>query len=257
MKRNMIVTALGIAVGYGFLRRSGRMGSEGRTGSLPGRTKELKSRMLETGAALLQHKAPLDAMNMYLEGFHFFADDMGRQMQARHYCTQLTEEFIQCVIFDHTDRDARLIGVEYIVSEELFRRFPSEEKRLWHSHHYEVKSGALVAPGVPLAAEHELMKKIVTTYGKTWHTWDTHQNQLPFGIPALMMGFTADGQMDERMLAHRDRTYGISSARHKENRRDIPLPTVDPLANSWESGRTMQLELGERSLRSQEEVLEA
>jgi hypothetical protein len=31
---------------------------------------------------------------------------------------------------------------------------PDDEKRLWHSHHYEVKSGILVAPGIPDLAEH-------------------------------------------------------------------------------------------------------
>ena len=29
---------------------------------------------------------------------------------------------------------ARLIGVEYIISERLFKALPEEEKRFWHSH---------------------------------------------------------------------------------------------------------------------------
>jgi hypothetical protein len=32
-------------------------------------------------------------------------------------------------------------------------------------------SGMLYAPGVPNAAEHIEMQKLVDTYGKTWHTW--------------------------------------------------------------------------------------
>jgi len=44
------------------------------------------------------------------------------------------------------------------------------------------------------------MKKIGDTYGKTWHTWDTHKNDsLPLGIPALIMGFTKDGQANEEI----------------------------------------------------------
>jgi Protein of unknown function (DUF1264) len=53
------------------------------------------------------------------------------------------------VIFDRNAPDARLIGIEYIVSEERFRALPDDEKRLWHSHRYEVKSGTLAAPGIP------------------------------------------------------------------------------------------------------------
>jgi len=29
---------------------------------------------------------------------------------------------------------ARLLGVEYIISERLFREQPEEEKKYWHSH---------------------------------------------------------------------------------------------------------------------------
>ncbi len=41
------------------------------------------------------------------------------------------------------------MGVEYIISERLFKDPAAEEKKLWHSHQYEVKSGSLIAPGLP------------------------------------------------------------------------------------------------------------
>jgi uncharacterized protein DUF1264 len=75
------------------------------------------------------------------------------------------------VIFDRNAPDARLIGIEYIISEQRFRGLPDDEKRLWHSHHHEVKSGILVAPGIPDLAEHAYFSDLVTTYGKTFHTW--------------------------------------------------------------------------------------
>src|SRR5215213_8586823 len=140
-------------------------------GATSGEPRSTRSRVLETGAAILQSNAPLDAMSVYLNGFHFYADDMGRQVEAHHYCTHLAEDFHQCVIFDSNEKGARLIGVEYIVSERLFRGLPDDEKRLWHSHHYEVKSGALIAPGLPEIAEHAALAPIVSTYGKTFHTW--------------------------------------------------------------------------------------
>ncbi|VVP47166.1 hypothetical protein PS838_05157 [Pseudomonas fluorescens] len=59
------------------------------------------------------------------------------------------------------------MGVEYIISEQLFGKLPDAEKALWHSHVHEVKSGQLVAPGIPDIAEHALMEKLIHTYGKT------------------------------------------------------------------------------------------
>ena len=124
----------------------------------------------------------------------------------------------------------------------LFAALPPEEKAMWHSHVHEVKSGQLVAPGIPQAAEHALMERLVGTYGKTWHTWHTDQHQdLPRGLPQLMMGFTADGQADPSMVAARDRRFGIDSAGRRRDRERIPAPPIDPGADAWQRGQVVQV----------------
>lgn len=201
-----------------------------------------RSRILGAGAALLQTKAPLNAMDLYLNGFHFYADDMGRPVEAHHYCTHLTEDLHQCTIFDANTAQARLIGIEYIISGRLFAQLPEDEKRLWHSHHYETTSGLLVMPGIPDAVETVAMRSLAGTYGKTWHTWQVDRGDaLPLGIPQLMMGYTRDGQLDPQRIAARDRSLGVSMAENRRARSDIPVPTPAPGANAWESGRTPQL----------------
>ncbi|RRA97357.1 OBAP family protein [Larkinella rosea] len=208
----------------------------------PGREKTAKTEVLETGANVLQNKAPLRAMSMYLDGFHFYNGNLKGQMEAHHYCTQLNEDLVQCLIFDGNGSDAKIMGVEYIVSERLFKTLPDEEKKLWHSHHHEVKSGSLIAPGLPLVAEHELMEKLVSTYGKTFHTWHTDRDlKLPIGAPMIMMGFTKDGQLADSLITHRDHRFQISTIEKRQNRADIPVPAVQPGANAWEQGEIRQL----------------
>ncbi|HSI49465.1 MAG TPA: OBAP family protein [Ideonella sp.] len=202
----------------------------------PGPPTSLKTRALDAGAALLQSRLPVDALNAYLDGFHFYSGQPGQQMEAHHYCSELNEALTQCVIFDGNQRDAKIMGVEYIVSAALFATLPAEEKRLWHSHVHEVHSGQLVAPGIPAPAEHALMQRLVSTYGKTWHTWHTDlQQSLPLGVPQLMMGFTADGQADPAMVAARDRRLGVDSAEKRQARADLPSPPVDPQANGGQA----------------------
>ncbi|HVS32089.1 MAG TPA: OBAP family protein [Thermoanaerobaculia bacterium] len=213
--------------------------------STPGAPADAKTRLLESGAALMQDKTPLGKLNAYLDGFHFYSGNMQGQMEAHHYCENINEELKQCVIFDGNGESARIMGVEYIVSERLFTTLPEEEKKLWHSHSYEVKSGALIAPGIPDVAEHELMEKLVSTYGKTWHTWHTDhaENTLPLGHPMLMMGFTADGQLRPQLLADRDKRFGIETAQKRARRADIPAPPVQVGADAWQSGQALQLTL--------------
>lgn len=207
----------------------------------PGAEKDSKSKALEAGAALIQAKSPLKKINIYLDGFHFYNGNMGAQMEAHHYAVKLNEDVHQAIIYDGNGEDAKIMGVEYIVSERLFKTLPEEEKKLWHSHRYEVKSGTLIAPGLPLVAEHELMEKLVSTYGKTIHTWHTDQNlSLPLGSPMIMMGFTKDGQLQPALVSQRDKRFGTSTEEKKKNRADIPERTVDPMADAWQHGEVRQ-----------------
>ena len=213
--------------------------------------------VVPVGAALVARGAvaapePDEQMTTFLNGFHFYADDMGRQIAASHVCTHLSEDVHQCVIYDSRGPGAKLIGIEYIVSARVFATLPDDEKRLWHSHHYEVKSGQLIAPALSQAAEHAMMAGLVTSYGKTWHCWQIDRDQaFPFGIPQLMMGFTQDGQLEPSILAARDRAFEISSGARAADRADIPMPTVQQGANGWQSGHTLHLKLEQVPVRNE------
>jgi hypothetical protein len=207
----------------------------------PGDSMGTKDRVLNTGADMLQDKTPLKHFDAYLDGFHFYNGNINAQMEAHHYVSQLNDDLYQAVIFDGNGKDAKLMGVEYIITEQAFRSLDAEEKKLWHSHHHEVKSGSLIAPGIPKVAEHELMEKLVSTYGKTIHTWHTDQQRgLPVGSPMIMMGFTKDGQLDQKLLKDRDERFDISTEENKKNREDIPMPAIVPGANAWEKGEIRQ-----------------
>lgn len=200
------------------------------------------TRALDAGAALLQDRPPIDALNAYLDGFHFYNGRLEQQTEAHHYCAVLGEELIQCVIYNGNTSAAKLMGVEYIVSRRQFEGLPEAEKALWHSHVHEVKSGQLIAPGLPEAAEHALMTRLVSTYGKTWHTWHTDQGkELPLGTPQLMMGFTADGQVNADMVAARDARFNVRTEERRRGRADIEAPPIASGANAWERGQVVQL----------------
>lgn len=248
--RALVASAMAAPIATILGSRAGRAEQKHET-PVPGRPKSTKSTLLDTAADALQIKRPIDAMSEFLNGFHFYADDMGRQVEANHFCTHLTEDFHQCVIYDSNQADAKLIGIEYIVSERVFKSLPEDEKRLWHSHNYEVKSGELIAPGVPEAAGHALMKDLVSTYGKTWHTWQIDRyHDLPLGIPQLMMGFTKDGQVNQAMAQDRDKRFDVSTAALRKDRADIPEPILVPGANAWKSGKTPQLTLHDVPVRN-------
>jgi hypothetical protein len=188
--------------------------------------------MLETGANLLQRTAPVNEISMYLNGFHAAKGDPGMQMESHHYCDQVNEEFAQCVLYDGNTADARLHGVEYIISERLYLTLAADERPYWHPHNYEVLSGTLRMPGLPDAAEKEALRGKMNSYGKTWHVWMTgvygaKPDALPVGPPHLAWSFNHDGEAMPGMVEDRDRRMGLDSARARDDRKDL-VPLAKP-----------------------------
>ncbi len=189
----------------------------------PGAERTAKTATLETGAAVLQAKAPVEKIAIYLNGFHIAKADPAMQMEAHHYCNQVNEDLAQCVLFDGNTAEARMMGIEYIISERLYGTLPVEERAYWHPHNYEVLSGELRLPGLPDVAERETLEGKINSYGKTWHTWmtgmpDRKPDPLPYGPPHLQWSVNRDGELKAGMVAERDRRLGLQTAEARQAR---------------------------------------
>tara|TARA_R110000824_G_scaffold208405_8_gene394137 strand:- start:27657 stop:28436 length:780 start_codon:yes stop_codon:yes gene_type:complete len=208
------------------------MGETHSTTEVPGRAESAKSQLLEAGASMMQTDAPPSRLNVYLVGFHPLKKEPLHQFEAHHFCDQVNEDFLQCALYDGNTDDAKLNGIEYIISEKLFEQLPEEEKQYWHPHNGEILSGQLVAPNLPVVAEHELMKSKVNSYGKTWHTWGTAHSEgnelsLPLGEPSLAWSFNRDGEAQPGLIEERDQRMGIDTEERRRARQDL-VPLAKP-----------------------------
>uniref|UniRef100_A0A5B7BZE9 Oil body-associated protein 1A n=1 Tax=Davidia involucrata TaxID=16924 RepID=A0A5B7BZE9_DAVIN len=206
---------------------------------VPGEPTHTTTALLETATATIQGFGPVNKIHQHLCAFHFYGHDMTRQVEAHHLCGHQNEEVRQCLIYDSPDADARLIGLEYIVSEELFLTLPDEEKRMWHSHEYEVKSGVLFMPGMPGPIQRQDLEKVCKTYGKVIHFWQVDKgDNLPLGLPHVMMALTRDGQLYENIAHDVEKRFGISFDKERENRAYMTGPAhgIHPLANGGGKG---------------------
>jgi len=198
----------------------------------PGDPKTPKTRMLETGARVLQSNAPPSTLDVHLVGFHAAKEDPSHQMEAHHYCRQVNEDFAQCALYDGDAAAANLVGIEYIISEKLFEALPAQEKSYWHPHNYEILSGTLIGPGLPDAAEKAFMTRKMNSYGKTWHVWNSapfgrEGDRMPLGEAVLEWSFNRDGEALPAMIEARDRRMGLDTAGKRESRRDL-VPLAHP-----------------------------
>ncbi|KAJ5370720.1 Oil body-associated protein 1B [Penicillium cataractarum] len=225
--------------------------SASESSEIPGDPRTAKSRVLESGAAMAQDFTPVKQICAHLNAFHVYADEPTRCIESNHYCTHLTEDVRQCLIYDSPEANARLLGVEYMVSPRIFKTLPPEERKLWHTHEFEVKSGMLIMPtpkGMPTvvweAAETAEMEDIAPVYGKTYHMWQVDRGDpVPMGPPQLMGSFTSPetvekahkGGMDG-LLRDRDERFGVDYRTKAKKREGIVPVEKHPDADAiWKS----------------------
>jgi hypothetical protein len=170
-------------------------------------------------AAHSKHWAPVDAMHLYLCAFHVAKQNPKFQIEAHHFCNQHNDVH-QCTIYDSNEPNAHLLGVEYIIGNEAYQKLPTEEKKFWHPHAYEIVSGQLIAPDMPKQGD-DVFPGLTETWGKTWHTWPDPKTAYPVGEPLLMWSANGDGQIDDKLIAQRDAKFGISTAQIRERRKSF------------------------------------
>ena len=189
---------------------------------------------------------PLGEKHLHFCGIHMAKSDQKKQFITQHYCAGHPRgeagAVFQCVLFDGTGADAKLVGVEYIISNEAYQKLSESEKPYWHAHTYEVLGGGLIAPGMDPAEEKKFMKAILTTWGKAWHTWPDTTKDIPVGEPLLIWSLMGDKQVDEELLAKRDKAFGVDSAKIREARGkdlgyevpNVPVPKdVKDVGRQW------------------------
>ena len=194
------------------------------------------------GAGDAKLMAPAQALHLHFCGIHIAKSNPKFQLVAQHYCMSRSEEMHQCLLYDSTEKNAKLLGVEYIISDRMFRELPDAEKKYWHPHTYEVLAGGLIAPSMQPADELAFMKALLTTWGKTWHTWPDPSTQVPLGDPLLMWAVTGDDQIDPAVVAARDKEFKVDTTLIRDQRckaigYDVPkvsLPrSIDQIGRQW------------------------
>jgi hypothetical protein len=139
-------------------------------------------------------KAPLaEVMHCPLafEGTHLLKEMPEVAQVAYHYCKPMGDNLAQCLLYDGTGPDARLIGVEYLVPDNVFRSMPPDEQVYWHDHKYEVDAGLLKSLIQTGEEEKATLAKVRTLYGKIFHTWSTGKTY-PRGPARLFWAVTGE-----------------------------------------------------------------
>src|SRR5579872_3272792 len=96
---------------------------------------------------------PVNGIHAHFCGIHIAKKNPKFQIVTQHYCSARSDDMHQCLLYDSCEANAKLLGIEYIITERVYRDLPNSEKHYWHPHTYEVLAGGLTAPGMETGQE--------------------------------------------------------------------------------------------------------
>ncbi len=100
---------------------------------------------------------------------------------VHHYCKPINKDISQCTLFESDEPNAKLIGVETIISPQLYAALPEAEKTNWHYHETEIPQVDAVLPGLSEKEAREVVASLEDTYGKVIIFWKPNE-PAPIGI---------------------------------------------------------------------------
>lgn len=142
----------------------------------------------------LDVKAPIQEVlhcPLAFAGVHLMKDLPEVAQAAYHYCKPVTDDVAQCILYDGQGPGARLIGVEYLVSDAIYQKMPPEEKAYWHDHKFEVDAGLLKSLTQVGDEAKKSLAGVRPLWGKVYHTWASGKTY-PIGPPRLFWSVTGE-----------------------------------------------------------------
>lgn len=94
--------------------------------------------------------SPLDGYTIHVSAPHMMDGEVIGPFH--HYCKPISNEIIQCILFEGTDANARLTEIEYMVSKKLARSAIPQwsHQQNWHDHQEEIETGRVAVHFPPI-----------------------------------------------------------------------------------------------------------
>lgn len=120
-------------------------------------------------------KSPVDGYDIHVQAPHLMPNgEPGGPFH--HYCKGISDQILQCLLFDSTDAKAKLLGVEYFVAKDLSRKLsPIQWHRYFHDHKVEIATGRVQVLDMPDDQAKKVAEAASATDGVIYQLWQPGQ----------------------------------------------------------------------------------
>ncbi len=124
-------------------------------------------------------KSPAFGYTLHIDAIKHINDDPDQVVH--HYAKAISDEITQALLYDSDAPNARLIGIETIISERMYEALPAAEKPNWHYHKTEIPTVNARLPDLNEKEAAAVVTKLEETWGKVEIIWEP-KDPVPMGF---------------------------------------------------------------------------
>lgn len=138
--------------------------------------------LVACGKAPQEANGPQKGFDIHLDAKHYIKES---RMPVHHWCKMLSNKFVECILFDSDAANANLIGVETIVTNDLWSNFTEEQQKEWHDHATEIIEAEATLPDTPAEEAAKIVSFLKGTHGRVIYFWNYPEDIYPTATPFL------------------------------------------------------------------------
>ena len=125
---------------------------------------------------------PQNGFDLHVDAKHYVKAE---RVAVHHWCKTIDEKLIECLLFDSDNKNANLVGIETIVTNNIWATFTEEQQIEWHDHATEIVEAEAVLPDTPEEEAVKIVDFLKGTHGRVIYIWNFPEDEWPITKPFL------------------------------------------------------------------------
>lgn len=127
-------------------------------------------------------ESPQKGFDLHVDAKHYVKN---ARVPVHHWCKTINPQLIECLMFDSDNANANLIGIETIVTKDVWTAFAEKQKKEWHDHATEIIEAEATLPDTPAEEAAKIVEFLKGTRGRVVYIWNFPKENYPVTRPFL------------------------------------------------------------------------
>ncbi|MBI4440543.1 DUF1264 domain-containing protein [Candidatus Woesearchaeota archaeon] len=130
----------------------------------------------------IRGETPQKGFDLHVDAKHYVKD---ARVPVHHWCKNINEKLIECLLFDTDAKNANVVGIETIITNDVWNALAPAIQKEWHDHSIEIIEAEATLPDTPADEAAKIVDFLKGTHGRVIYIWNFPKEDYPVTRPFL------------------------------------------------------------------------